>query len=237
MKKDKIILFALALILLVGIIMVCVKGFKVDLELRSHDTLKYTFDQKFEMNDIEKICKEVFGEKEYKIKTVEVFSDAVYIISPVISESEENTLTGKLDELDKTKIKENEISTEIESSDESETISLNETEENKFELYHDSKVRIRDIVKPYIIPSVISAVIIVIYIAIKYRSLNNGKYMLTVCKTLGEMLVILLEIMAIIVIARIPFTRALVPIVMFIIVICLCIRFAMFESELKKAKK
>ena len=89
-------------------------------------------------------------------------------------------------------------------------------------------------VKPYVIPSIISAVIIVIYMAIKYRKLNNKKFWITVCKTLGEMLVILLEIMAVIAIIRIPFTRTLIPILMFIIVICLCVRFAMFEKQLKE---
>ena len=92
MKKNKIIFFVLALVLIIGIIMVCVKGFKVSLDLRAHDTLKFVFDQKFQKSDITKICDEVFKDKEYEIKTVEVFSDAIYIISPTINEEEENVL-------------------------------------------------------------------------------------------------------------------------------------------------
>ena len=244
MKKNKIILFVLALILLVGIIMVCVKGFKVSLDLRAHDTLKFVFDQKFQMSDITKVCDEVFKNKEYEVKTVEVFSDAIYIISPTITENEEKALLEKLNDLyvneegkeDVISAEETVTDVEIENTETTTEVSIFDKleEGSKYELYHDSKVRIRDMVKPYVIPSIISAVIIVIYMAIKYRKLNNKKFWITVCKTLGEMLVILLEIMAVIAIIRIPFTRTLIPILMFIIVICLCVRFAMFEKQLKE---
>ena len=249
MKKNKIILFVLALVLLAGIIMVCVKGFNVSLDLRAHDTLKFVFDQKFKKSDVIKVCDEVFKDKEYEIKTVEVFSDAVYIISPSISLEEQESLLEKLDNLYKTeeKVSETETitdevtdttdettSTEENTSEDSEETIFDRLEKgSKYDLYHDSKVRIRDIVKPYIMPSIISAIIIVIYIAIKYRKLNGGYSLITVCKILGEMLVVLLEIVSVIAITRIPFSRTLVPIVMFIVVISLCIRLAMLEKELK----
>ena len=263
MKKNKIILFILALILLAGIILVCVKGFKVSLDLRAHDTLKFVFDQKFEMSDITKICEEVFKDKEYEIKTVEVFSDAIYIISPTITEYEEIALLEKLNSLYETEeTSENEdeiletaennetedvtlenaetvenIDENIKAENATELTILDELEEEKYDFYHDSKIRIRDIVKPYIMPSVISALIIVVYMAIKYRKLNGGKALITVCKTLGEMLVILLEILSIVAIFRIPFTRTLVPIIMFIIVVCLCIRLAIYERQLKELEE
>lgn len=237
MKKNKFILFVLALILLAGIIMVFVKGFNVSLDLRAHDTLKFVFDQKYKKDDVTKICDEVFKDKEYEIKTVEVFSDAVYIISPEITEKEEIALLEKLNDLYSSSEDDDVISAQ-ETTDAEETKEetiLDKLEEGtKYKLYNDSKVRIRDVVKPYIIPSVISAVIIVIYIAIKYRKLNDGYFLITVCKTLGEMLVVLLEIMSVIAITRIPFTRTIIPIVMFMVVICLCIRFAMYEKELKE---
>ena len=232
MKKNKIILFILALILLAGIIIVCLKGFKVSLDLRAHDTLKFIFDQKFEMSDITKICDEVFKKKEYEVKTVEVFSDAVYIISPEISEKEQENLLEKLDELYKTEEEPTETTTEETENTEDQTIFDKLTEGEKYDFYHDSKVRIRDIVKPYIVPSCICALIISIYIGIKYRKLGNGFFI--VCKTLGEMLVVLLEVMALVAITRVPFTNAVVPVVMFIVVVSLCIRLFMYEKKLEK---
>lgn len=248
MRNNKVILLILAGILFIGIILVCVKGFNVSLDSRAHDTLKFVFDQKFKMNDVKKVCDEVFKDKEYEIKTVEIFSDAVYIISPSITELEEKTLLEKLNNLYQSEEnKEAEIQAEAESeenansvenesqaAENSNTIFDKLEEGTKYELYHDAKVRIRDMVKPYFIPSVVSSLIIVFYMAIKYRELNNKKIWVTICQTLGEMLVILLEIMAIVAIFRIPFSGTLIPILMFIIVICLCIKFSIFEKQLKE---
>ena len=245
MKKNKLILFVLALILLAGIIIVCLKGFKVSLDLRAHDTLKFVFDKKFEMSDITKACDEVFKDKEYKIKTVEVFSDAIYIISPEITESEEESLLEKLDELYPSDNKESDSTNEVSNETEETTVGTEDSSEtteetifdklekgSKYDLYHDSKIRIRDVIKPYIIPSIICAVIIAIYVGIKYRKLGNG--LVVVCKLFGELLIILLEIMSIIAIARIPFTPTVIPIVMFIIIISLCIKLSIFEKKLEK---
>ena len=233
MKKNKILLFVLAIILLAGIIVVCLKGFKVSLDLRAHDTLKFVFDQKFKMSDITKVCDEVFKKKEYEVKTVEVFSDAIYVISPEITEKEQEALLEKLDKLYKTEEVSDESSSEETEDTEEETTIFEKLEEGtKYDFYHDSKVRIRDIIKPYIIPSCICTIIIAIYIGIRYNKLGNG--FLIVLKTIGEMLVVLLEVMSIIAITRIPFTHAVVPIVMFIVVICLCIKLYKYEKKLEK---
>ena len=250
MKKNKIVLFVLALILLAGIIMICVKGFNVSLSLRAHDTLKFVFDTKFNMNDITKICDDVFKDKEYKVETVEVFSDAVYIISPTISLDEEKALLEKLDNLYKT-----EETPEVAEATTPETEGQTETSEDpgaagsataenteqsildkltvgdKYDFYHDSKVRISDMVYPYLIPSGICALIIVLYIGIRYRKLGN--VFVTVLKTLVEMLVCFLTIVSIIAICRIPFTTALIPIVILLVLVCLCIRLLFYERELE----
>ena len=260
MKKNKIVLFVLALVLLAGIIVVCLKGFNISLDLRAHDTLKFVFDQKFKMDDVTKICDEVFQNKEYKVKTVEVFSDAIYVISPTITESEEEALLEKLDELYAEKVEDEsnvgettespesvetgevaegveagEVAGDTEALEAEEQSIFDKLEEgSKYELYHDSKVRVRDLVKPYIVPSIICALVCVVYIGVKYRKLGNP--FITICKTLGEMLIVLLEILSVIAITRIPFTSTVIPIVMFLVVICLCIRFAYYEKELNNLK-
>ena len=236
----KILRFMIAIILIAGIIIVCVKGFNVSLDLRAHDTLKFVFDEKFQMSDIKKICDEVFKDKEYKIKTVEVFSDAIYIISPEINENEEELLLEKLDTLYKSdeNIDNNENSENVENSENSEEVeeSKEETifdkleEGTKYKLYHDSKIRIRDIVKPYIIPSIISALIILVYIAIRYRKLEN--WFMLICKTLVKMVVLVLLILSIIAIDRFQFVRTVIPITMFMMLVFLCIQLAIYEKRL-----
>ena len=245
MKTGRIILLViLALILISGTITVCVKGFNVSLDLRAHDTLKFVFDEKFQMSDIEKICDEVFKNKQYELKTVEVFSDAIYIISPEITESEEELLLEKLDSLYKSDEDINVVdeennettgdteNTENEEVTEEKTIFDKLEEGSKYELYHDSKVRIRDIVKPYIIPSIISALIILVYAAIKYRKLGN--WFVLVCKTLVQIFVLIWALLSIIATDRIVFTRTVIPIIMFITIVFLCFQFAKYEKRLRE---
>ena len=248
----KVIAFAIALLVLAGILVVALKGFKVSLDLREHDTLKYVFDTKFEIKDVEKVAKEVFKDKEFKIKRFEVFTDAVYIISPTITETEKNALVEKLEALYETKdtsesaLKSETLTTEnaeatIETADgltNAELISENPEgatdsliSAQNYKMFRDSKVRIRDMVRPYIVPSIVSTILVLVYIAFKYRKLNDGKWYITVLKVLGEVILMTLIVLSIVAVARIPFTKALVPILMFIIIAYLVVRLAIFERE------
>lgn len=233
-KNNKIIIFALTLFIIAGIIIVALKGFNVSLSLRAHDTLKFIFDQKFEQSDVDGICKEVFGDKEYNIKTVEVFTDAVYIISPTITNDEKTSLLEKLDNLYKVEEDVTDGTATETDTTEDETEETTLIEGLDYDFYSDSKVRIRDIVKPYVVPTLISALIIIVYIAIKYAKLNNGKVLVTVLKTIGEMVVILLTLLSIIAMTRIPFQSSIIPILMFIMLVCLVVKLACYEKQLKE---
>ena len=70
MKNQKIIILALALLIIAGVIVVCLKGFSVDFMLKQHDSIEYRIDSDFEITDIENIAKEVFGNKKFKIKII-----------------------------------------------------------------------------------------------------------------------------------------------------------------------
>lgn len=230
----KILIFAISLLILAGIIVVVLKGFNVSLNFRAHDTLKFVFEQKFEKSDVDKICKEVFKDKEYELKTVEVFTDAIYIIAPTITENEQEVLLTKLSNL----YKKEENSSEESGENVEETTIFEKLEKGKdYDFYTDSKVRIRDIAKPYIIPSVISSVIIGIYIAVKYRKLHNGVFMIPVCETLGEMIIVLLSVLSLIAIIRIPFTSSVIPIVIFIMLVALMVKLVKLEKELKNVEE
>ena len=75
--KKKILIAIIAIIIIAGCIVIGIKGFNVSLYLREHDTLQYTFDQKFNKDDIISIGNEVFGEKDFEVRTVEIFDDSV----------------------------------------------------------------------------------------------------------------------------------------------------------------
>jgi hypothetical protein len=250
--NKKIVIFALGLLILAGIIVVVLKGFNVSLDLREHDTLKFVFDQKFEKSDIDGICKEVFDGKEYKIKTVEVFTDAIYIIAPTITENEEEALLTKLNDLYKDSDEEssstyvtNEDGSVVEEQSDDEVVEENSEEisiydklekEEDYDFYTDAKIRIRDIVRPYVVPTIISAIIICIYVAIKYNKLHEGKIIVTVGELLGKMIVLLAVLLSLIAIFRLPFTGTVIPILMFIMLVFLVLNLSYLEIQLKKMK-
>lgn len=236
-ESKKIIIFALVLLILAGIIVVVLKGFNVSLSLRAHDTLKYSFNQKFEQSDIENICNEVFGDQEYQIKTVTVFTDKIYVMSPSITDEQKQNLTSKFYNLYKTEDVEKTKAEETEDKENSEKKEEGPVEGTDYEFYTDAKVRVRDIVKPYVLPSIVSAVIVLVYVAIKYKKLNNGKFYITVAKVLLEMIVILLALLSIIAITRIPFQATVIPILIFIMLVCLVVKFARYEKKLKEMEE
>ena len=143
-KKKKITLGIILAIILIGIIIVAVKGFNVGLSLRPHDTFYYVFEQEYNIADVKKVCKEVFGNKAFRIRGVEVFNDAIYIETATINDEEEKALAQKMDALYKEK---NEESTE------------DVVEEIKYEIYHDSNIEILDELQPYVFPISLSVFI------------------------------------------------------------------------------
>lgn len=200
-ENRRIGLIILAIIIIVGIAMVALKGFNVSLYYREHQTLKYTFDVAFEKNDIEKICNEVFENKEYELRTVEVFNDSIYIMSSSITEKEESALVEKLSALYSNNSEEN----------------AENNNESKYEIYTDSNVKIRDLVEPYIIPTIISAVIISICIFIRYRIQKVDSAFIKTCRIILESAIVLVVLMSIIAIIRIPVSTWLFPTLMFLV--------------------
>ena len=266
--RKKIFIAVIAIIIIAGCIMVGVKGFNVTLYLREHDTLQYTFDQKFNKDDIKSIAKEVFGDKDYEVRTVEVFDDSVYIISETISEEEEQALLEKLvalyqeteesEEVTDTEeavetdteevVDETEEATETEETDteeiadetEGETTDEEETETSvlddlvegtDYSFYHDSKIRLRDLLYPYILPTVIAAIIIIICMIARYKILKSENAIKSTLKVIGKSLVLLLFLLSVVAILRIPVSTWILPGMMFFVLIYLVIN---FEIEIRR---
>lgn len=223
-KKKKIIGIAVLAIILIGIIVVILKGFNVGLSLRAHDTLKFVFDQKYDMKDIKTICDEVLNGKTYRIRGVEVFDDAIYIESSSITEEEKEKLIEKLDNL---YIEENDEVLETDETD----ADTEETE--KYQFFSDSNIRLRDEVEPYILPISISTLVILGYTAIRFKKFNDGKVHKTLLSLIIESLVLMLTILSIIAILRIPVEKVLFNILIFIELIYLVIKFTYMEKNSK----
>ena len=225
--KNKVYTFCVIFFILFGLFMVLTKGFEVDVDLKQHDVLRFKFSQKFEKQDVEKVCNQILEDKEYEIKTVEVFSDSVYIMSPKITEKEKNRLIESLGNLYVKNVEGQDNTKKLEDF----------VEGDDYRFYTDAKVRLRDLVMPYIIPSVISGVIILIYIGIKYRKINNGKIYRTVFEVAVEGLLLVFALAGAIATSRFPVNRMIIPILIFVVISWLIFKCCDFEKELKNVEE
>lgn len=186
-KTQKIIMLIISIIIIAGIIVTFTLGFKFDLNLQETKKVDLYLENSFEISDIKNITNEVFQNQEVIIQKVEVYEDSVRIIAKEITDEQKQNLIDKLNE--KYKIEISKDSTEIE------TI---------------PSTRGRDLLKPYILPFAIATVIILCYMAIRYRKLG-------IMKTLGKVIAILILsqalLFSVIAIVRVPVGKLTIPMV------------------------
>ena len=135
--KSKIVCAITILIIVAGIIMTVIKGFNFDLKNQNYNLVELNIGKQIELADIKQMTKESLDSNEFTVQNVEMFNDAVIITAKEITEEQKNTLVQKVNEKYSTELKEEEI-----------------------EIENIPNVRLRDIVKPYIIPLAISTAII-----------------------------------------------------------------------------
>lgn len=177
-KNNKVLILGLSLLIIAGIVVVLFKGFNVNFLLEQHEVIEFVIGKDFEMKDVDSICDEVFKDKKVVLKTIEVFDDAVSINVESITNEEKENLVNKLNEKFGTTKAFDEVKIE--------TI---------------ANVRMRDWIKPYIQPIAISAVIILAYIAAKFREENLTKLL---AQIIGILVVTMLSILSILAIFRVP---------------------------------
>ena len=205
MKSKKILIYILSILILAGIVIIALKGFNIDMMLQKHDSIEYIIGKDFEKKDIDNIVKEVFGDKKVVLRTIEVFNDAVSINTKSITEEEKSLVIQKLDE----KYKNGEKTEEI-------------------VIISNPQIRLRELIIPYIIPSIIAFAII--FVIQEIRMSKKEKSYLKIIKCIISLLITQLVILSIIAILRIPFSHITLPILLFIAILQLII---CFEKENK----
>lgn len=205
-KKNKIIISIIALIIIVGIILTATIGLNYSLRYQESKRVELYIQKDFEISDIKQITDEVLPNQNVIIQKVEVFEDSVSITSKDITEEQRDKLVTKINEKYETEL----------TSDIADIQTIPST-------------RGRDIVKPYVKPVVISTILILAYMAIRYYKLNSSK---VVTKTVCALIVtqgLLLSILAII---RIPVGILTMPTSITIYIITLLGLTIKFEKEL-----
>jgi preprotein translocase subunit SecF len=66
----KVLYLGLALLIIAGIIVVLLKGFRVDLMLEQHEEITYSMETEYDLKDIRNICNEVFKNKKVVVRQI-----------------------------------------------------------------------------------------------------------------------------------------------------------------------
>lgn len=212
-KKMKILSIILAIIIIAGIAITLTIGLNFDLRYEETKKVELYLQKEFEISDIKQITNEVMPNQPVIIQKVEVYEDTVSIISKDITDEQKSNLINKVNE---------KYGTDL-SAEDVEIVTIPHT-------------RGRDIIKPYILPFVISTVIILAYMAVRYYKLGVLK---TLAKTIGIIVLAQVVLLSVIAIARIPIGRITIPLVITVYILtCLGIT-SKFEKdlELKKEEK
>lgn len=191
--SKKILLLGIILLIVAGIVVVALKGVKVSLMLQQHESINVYLGKKAEIEDVKNICKEVFGNKTVVVRGVEYFNDSFNINVESITDEEKNILVQNLNK-------------KLETDLTAELLNVSTT----------PNIRIRDVIKPYIKPVIISTILITVYMIIRFRKMNAVKLL---TKVFGLIILTEAVIFSLIAITRIPLSPTIINLMAVVAVI------------------
>ena len=145
----KVIQILLICLIIAGTIVTATVGFNVGLKYSEHDEISINVGSKFNVADIKATAKEVFGNSNVLVQQVELYKDMVQITVKEATEEQITTLNDKINE--KYKI---------------------ENQLTDIKVVHTPNVRLRNIIKPYILPISIVSIITIVFAMIVFRKLG-----------------------------------------------------------------
>jgi hypothetical protein len=184
-KKAKIIAYViLVIIIIAGIIVFKIRGLNRELDYSDRQEITISTSNELDISKIKEIAKDVLGEKTVEVRKVERFGNSVEIISTTITDEEKENIVSKINE---------EYSEEIENDD--------------ITVVSISKNRIKDIVKPYVLPIAITFVVVLIYFIIIYHKIGLKEVIL---KSIFIPIIAELEFYALMIIGGAPFGKIVI---------------------------
>lgn len=180
-STKKIGLIIVAIIIIVGAIVCKVKGFNIELAYSNRQEMNISNSTELDTKKIEEISKSILTDRKVKVQKLERFGNAVQIIAETISDEEKQNLINKINE---------ECGTNI-SNDNTKIVTVPNT-------------RIKNILKPYILPSIITFAAVLLYFVVMYHKLGLRTVLL---KGIFTPLIAELVYYSLIAITRIEFGR------------------------------
>ncbi|MBE5805842.1 MAG: hypothetical protein E7313_03915 [Clostridiales bacterium] len=202
--KNKIFV-GLAIIILIGIVIVSVFGFKVDICYKAYNIIDITIGKDFNIEDVRNITNEVFGKNKAEVQKSGLYNDNVVIKVDEFTDEQKTTLNTKINE-------KYQIENKIED----------------MEINYIPQYRLLDVIKPYLIPLVISTVIIFVYMIFRFKKVGITKVL---SNTVLYLVMAELVYFAVIAITRLPINRVTMPIALVIYIAILAILNYKFDKN------
>ena len=210
-NTKKIVCLIAIIIIIIGAIICKTKGFNIELMYSNRQSLNISSSTELDVSKIEEISKEILTDRKVKVQKLERFGNALQITAETISDEEKENIINKINE---------ELGSNI--SNDNATV---ETIAN---------TKIRDILKPYILPAIVTFAAVLLYFLIVYNKIGLNKVLLN-----GIFVPIIVELVyySLIAITRVEFGRITnsIAIGIYIITIgALAIKFQNAKEKLPK---
>lgn len=210
MKRNRVVYVIVAIIIIAGVINTYLNKFAFSLAYDSSVRMDLYIGKDYKTDDIKSIAKEVLGTDEILVQDVETFNDMAAITVRTISDEQKQSLLDKINEKYETEIKIEDIAiTNIP--------------------HYDGK----DLLNRYVVPMVVSAALIIVYLSVRYKKLGAIKVS---SRTVLWSIIIALLYVSIISLARIPVSFYTIPLGIVIEIITLIVLMNNFEKELEVKK-
>ena len=202
-----IIAVLIVIMLIIGIIMTASKGINIGLLYRERQQIGFVLGKQFEAKDIRKIAEEVFENEDYLIQKATIFEDTVIIQNEEITKENIQAIVEKVNAKYDLKINAEEI-----------------------EVEKVGARNVEDDLSKYILPSVISIVLITVYFGLRFKKLGVLR---TIIRFITTVIFIELFYISILSITQIEIGRLLAPIGFGLYMLSVVASTVVFEKERK----
>ena len=210
MKKTSKVktIIAIVILLIIGIIIMIFNKFRFNVNYSKNVRLEFNLGKSYTISDILQITSEVYSDQSPIIRKSGDYNETVDIILNYITDEKNEELIQKINDKYETELKVDDIN-----------------------VYNNSNVRGRDLIKPFIGPLVISLIFILLFFVIRYIKLGIYRILGGVITVLVGTPILYLTLTSIF---EMQINEATIGIGLMIVIFCLMYLIATYEKHLKK---
>lgn len=184
-KRNKIICIILAIIFIAAIVVTGVKGLNVGIEYSEGVSIVFNLKKQYETKDIENIVKEIWPNEQFMVQKVEVYDESVLVKVWGTTDEQLENLANKINEKYELELKKEDMT-----------------------LLYNSNEKLRNIIRPYVVPLIIATALIVVYYSVRFKDVKE------IIRLLLALISIEGIIYSIYALTRLPINLLTMPIVM-----------------------